>query len=70
MAFLMHDMNNLIAQQSLVVENAERFRENPKFVDDAIDTIAHPVFRMKRLMEQLRSGSKAPASRRKRMAKL
>jgi putative PEP-CTERM system histidine kinase len=52
-AFLMHDLNNLIAQQSLVVKNAERFRQNPKFVDDAIDTIAHSVSRMKRLMEQL-----------------
>src|SRR5690606_33582719 len=48
-AFLMHDLNNLIAQQSLVVKNAERFRQNPKFVDDAIDTIAHSVSRMKRL---------------------
>ena len=63
-AFLMHDLNNLIAQQSLVVKNAERFRDNPKFIDDAIDTIAHSVSRMKRLMEQLSSGSKAPASRR------
>ena len=62
-AFLMHDLNNLIAQQSLVVKNAERFRDNPKFIDDAIETIAHSVTRMKRLMEQLSSGSKAPASR-------
>jgi putative PEP-CTERM system histidine kinase len=57
-AFLMHDLNNLIAQQSLVVKNAERFRRNPKFVDDAIDTIAHSVTRMKRLMAQLSSSSK------------
>jgi putative PEP-CTERM system histidine kinase len=62
-AFLMHDLNNLIAQQSLVVTNAERFRDNPKFVDDAIDTIAHSVERMKQLMEQLSRGSKAPAAR-------
>lgn len=60
-AFLMHDLNNLIAQQSLVVQNAERFRQNPKFVDDAIETIAHSVSRMKRLMEQLSSRSKEPA---------
>ena len=59
-AFLMHDLSNLVAQQSLVVKNAERFRENPKFVDDAIDTIAHSVSRMKRLMEQLTSDSTAP----------
>jgi len=57
-AFMMHDLNNLIAQQSLVVKNAERFRGNPDFVDDAIDTIAHSVSRMRRLMEQLTGGSK------------
>jgi len=63
-AFLMHDLSNLVAQQSLVVKNAERFRDNPKFVDDAISTIAHSVSRMKRLMEQLSSNPKSPATRR------
>jgi putative PEP-CTERM system histidine kinase len=63
-AFLMHDLNNLIAQQSLVVKNAERFRDNPKFVDDAISTIANSVTRMKRLMEQLSSISKSPSMER------
>ena len=57
-AFLMHDLNNLIAQQSLVVKNAEKHRHNPEFVDDAIDTIANSVARMRRLMEQLSSASK------------
>jgi len=56
-AFLMHDLNNLIAQQSLVVKNAEKHRQNPEFVDDAIDTIANSVSRMRRLMEQLSSSS-------------
>lgn len=60
-AFLMHDLNNLIAQQSLVVTNAERFRDNPEFVDDAIATIANSVSRMKRLMEQLTRGFKGSA---------
>jgi putative PEP-CTERM system histidine kinase len=63
-AFLMHDLSNLIAQQSLVVKNAERFRQNPKFVDDAIDTIAHSVSRMKRLMEQLSNRSNPPENQR------
>ena len=63
-AFLMHDLNNLIAQQSLVVSNAERFRDNPEFVDDAIDTIANSVARMRALMEQLSRGSKAPKNQR------
>ncbi len=66
-AFLMHDLNNLIAQQSLVVKNAERFRDNPDFVDDAIGTIANSVSRMRRLMEQLSSGSKPPVKRRVRV---
>jgi putative PEP-CTERM system histidine kinase len=63
-AFLMHDLNNLIAQQSLVVKNAEKFRHDPRFVDDTIDTIAHSVSRMRRLMEQLSSDSKTPKSSR------
>ena len=60
---MMHDLNNLIAQQSLVVKNAEKFRGNPDFVDDAINTIAHSVSRMRRLMEQLTSGSKVSTQR-------
>jgi putative PEP-CTERM system histidine kinase len=56
-AFVMHDLNNLIAQQSLVVKNAEKFRHNPEFVDDAINTIANSVARMRRLMEQLTTSS-------------
>ena len=61
-AFLMHDLSNLIAQQSLVVKNAERFRHDPKFIDDTIDTIANSVSRMRRLMEQLTSVTKTPQS--------
>ncbi len=62
-AFLMHDLNNLIAQQSLVVKNAEKYRHNPQFVDDAIDTIAHSVSRMRRLMEQLSDRSSESVKR-------
>jgi len=62
-AFLMHDLNNLIAQQSLVVKNAEKHRHNPEFVDDAIGTIANSVTRMRRLMEQLSSATTQTALR-------
>jgi len=55
-AFLMHDLNNLIAQQSLIVRNAEKHRRNPEFVDDAMRTIANSVERMNRIMNQLKSG--------------
>lgn len=55
-AFLMHDLNNLIAQQSLIIRNAEKHKRNPEFVDDAMKTIANSVERMKRVMDQLRRG--------------
>ena len=55
-AFLMHDLNNLIAQQSLIVSNAEKHRRNPEFVDDAIQTITNSVDRMKGVMMQLKQG--------------
>jgi putative PEP-CTERM system histidine kinase len=66
-AFLMHDMNNLIAQQSLVVENAEKFRHDPKFVDDTIETISHSVSRMRRLMKQLSQNTRTPKSEKVRV---
>ena len=55
-AFLMHDLNNLIAQQSLIVANADQHKRNPEFVDDAMHTIAGSVQRMRRVMDQLRRG--------------
>ena len=55
-AFLMHDLNNLIAQQSLIIRNAEKHKRNPDFVDDAMRTIASSVERMKRVMDQLKGG--------------
>lgn len=55
-AFLMHDLNNLIAQQSLIVTNAEKHKRNPEFIDDAIATIAGSVRRMRKVMEQLKRG--------------
>ena len=35
-AFLMHDLKNVLAQQQLVVKNFPRFRSKPEFLDDAI----------------------------------
>jgi putative PEP-CTERM system histidine kinase len=55
-AFLMHDLKNLVAQQSLIVQNAEKHKHNPEFVDDAMRTIAGSVDRMKKVIEQLRRG--------------
>jgi putative PEP-CTERM system histidine kinase len=53
-AFLMHDLKNLAAQQSLLLQNAERHKHNPAFVDDMLTTVANSVQRISRLLEQLR----------------
>jgi len=59
-AFLMHDLKNLAAQQSLLLQNAERHKHNPAFVDDMLATVANSVQRISRLLEQLR-GDATPA---------
>jgi putative PEP-CTERM system histidine kinase len=66
-AFIMHDLKNLIAQQSLVVKNAARHKDNPQFVEDAIRTVDNSVQRMSRLLEQLRRGEAGSTSRRTRL---
>jgi putative PEP-CTERM system histidine kinase len=52
-AFLMHDLNNLAAQLSLVVKNAEKHKSDPDFVEDMVATVANSATRMNRLLEQL-----------------
>lgn len=55
-AFIMHDLKNLIAQQSLMVQNAAKHKGNPAFFEDAIATINNSVTRMSKLLQQLQSG--------------
>lgn len=52
-AFIMHDLKNLIAQQALVVKNANKHKDNPAFVEDAIRTIDNSVQRMSHLLSRL-----------------
>ena len=61
-AYIVHDLKNILAQQSLIVANAEKHKTNPAFVDDVIDTIRNSVLRMTRLMEQMRNASRAAKS--------
>ncbi len=56
-AYLMHDLKNVIAQQSLVVQNAQKHRDNPAFIDDAVETIRGSVTRMRRVLEHLQQSS-------------
>ena len=55
-AFVMHDLKNLIAQQSLMVKNAARHKGNPAFFEDAMATIENSVARMNKMLGQLQSG--------------
>ncbi len=55
-AYVVHDLKNILAQQSLIVFNAEQYRADPEFLDDVFETICNSVERMKRLMTQMRSG--------------
>jgi len=65
-AFVMHDLKNLIAQQSLMVKNAARHKGNPEFFEDSMATIENSVARMNKLLQQLQtgdaSGPRRPAS--------
>lgn len=53
-AYVVHDLKNMVAQLALVVANAQRHRDNPAFMEDAIGTVDNAVGRMNRLLAQLR----------------
>jgi len=55
-AFVVHDLKNLIAQLQLITRNAEKFKDNPEFVDDAFETVHHASEKMQRLLTQLKQG--------------
>ena len=54
-AYVIHDLQNILAQLSLMVSNAEKHKHNPAFIDDMVDTVDNAVTRMTNLMAQLRS---------------
>jgi len=61
-AFLMHDLKNVAAQQSLLLQNAERHKHNPAFVEDMLATVANSVRRISLLLDQLRGDATPGAS--------
>lgn len=61
--YVMHDLKNILAQQSLIVSNAEKHRHKPEFVDDVLSTIANSVDRMKRLLGQMKRGERSESNR-------
>ncbi|WP_428243566.1 XrtA/PEP-CTERM system histidine kinase PrsK [Gynuella sp.] len=52
-AFIVHDLNNVIAQQALLLKNAEKHKSNPAFIDDMIMTVENSVQRMTNLLDKL-----------------
>ncbi|NIB43148.1 PEP-CTERM system histidine kinase PrsK [Pseudomaricurvus alkylphenolicus] len=61
-AYVMHDLKNILAQQSLIVANAAKHKNNPRFVDDMILTVENSVNRMNRLLEQMKQGARSSAT--------
>ena len=57
-AFVVHDLKNLVAQLSLLLKNAERHRDNPRFQGDMFATVRHVEERMNKLLVQLSTGSR------------
>lgn len=57
-AFIMHDVNNVVAQLDLLHRNAERHKGNPAFIDDMIKTVASSVRRMQGLMSKFNPSAK------------
>jgi putative PEP-CTERM system histidine kinase len=55
-AFVVHDLKNLVSQLSLLLSNADKHKHNVEFQEDMIETVAHSVEKMKRLLFQLRGG--------------
>ncbi len=54
-AFVIHDVKTISAQLSLMVENAERHKSNPAFIEDMLKTADNAVERMQNLLGHLKS---------------
>jgi putative PEP-CTERM system histidine kinase len=57
-AFVVHDLKNLVAQLSLLLSNAERHGQNPRFQQDMLKTVQHVTERMNKMLVQLSTGSR------------
>ncbi len=53
MAFVMHDIKNLVSQLSLLARNAQRHADNPEFRLDMIETLQDSADKMNSLLERL-----------------
>jgi putative PEP-CTERM system histidine kinase len=63
--FLLHDLKNFASTLSLIAGNATRHQSNPEFHRDAFQSVFETAERMKRLCNNLRTFSAAPAPNKK-----
>ena len=54
-AYMVHDLKNIAAELELVARNAETHKDNPAFIDDALETVDNAAADIKRLLDQLRN---------------
>ena len=59
MAFVMHDIKNLVSQLSLLARNARRHADNPEFQEDMIETLHDSADKMNGLLARLSQHNKA-----------
>ena len=57
--YMVHDIKNLVSQLSLITSNAEKHKNNPLFMDDAIKTISNSVDKMNVMMAKLKDKTTA-----------
>ncbi|WP_417622171.1 XrtA/PEP-CTERM system histidine kinase PrsK [Parasphingorhabdus sp.] len=60
-AFVMHDIKNLVSQLSLLARNAQRHADNPEFRTDMIETLQDSASKMNGLLERLSQHNTAKA---------
>jgi putative PEP-CTERM system histidine kinase len=61
-AFVMHDIKNLVSQQSILARNAEKHANNPDFQADMLETLRSSVGKMNELLARLSQHNKAKHS--------
>lgn len=57
-AFVLHDIKNLVSQLSVMLSNAEKYKGNPEFYEDMVQTVTESVEKMRRLLVRLHEGGK------------
>lgn len=61
-AFIVHDIKNIINQLALMVKNSETHGHKPEFQKDMLETVDSSVARMTNLLNQLRSKQEVESS--------